>query len=100
MSTASAPLFYRIADIEVDPLRGCLRRAGQEIHLKPKPFQILLYFLANRERLVSREELLDQFWKNVAVTDDAIAQCIAEVRRTLGDTPRNSLYLKTIPKRG
>jgi DNA-binding winged helix-turn-helix (wHTH) protein/tetratricopeptide (TPR) repeat protein len=100
VSTASAPLIYRIANIEVDRNRGCLRREGQEIHLKPKPFQILLYLLAHRERLVTREELLDQFWKDATVTDDAIAQCIAELRRTLGDSPRNPLYLKTVPKRG
>jgi len=98
-SVPAAPI-YRVNDLELDTVRGCLRRHGEEIHLKPKAFQILVYLLENRERLVSREELMEQFWKDAAVTDDALAQAIAELRRALGDNPRNPLYLKTLPKRG
>ena len=77
-----------------------MRRAGRDIHLKPKAFQILLYLVANRDRLISREELLQQFWKDTVVGEDVLAHSIAEVRRALGDSPREPLYLKTVPKRG
>ncbi len=100
MSSVPASLIYRVNDLELDTLRGCLRRNGEEIHLKPKAFQILVYLLAHRDRLVPKEELLDQFWKDTAVSDDILAQSIAELRRALGDSPRNPLYLKTVPKRG
>lgn len=100
MSPLPAPPIYRVNDLELDIVRGCLRRNGEEIHLKPKAYQILAYLLAHRDRLVSKEELLDQFWKDTAVSDDILAQSIAEVRRALGDSTRDPLYLKTIPKRG
>ena len=93
-------LLYRVNDLELDISRGCLLRNGEEIHLKPKAFQILVYLLAHRDRLVPKDELLDQFWKDTAVSDDTLAQSIAELRRALGDSPRDPLYLKTVPKRG
>jgi DNA-binding winged helix-turn-helix (wHTH) protein/TolB-like protein len=100
MSSLPAPPIYRVNDLELDIVRGCLRRNGEEIHLKPKAYQILAYLLAHRHRVVSREELLDQFWPGTAVSDDILAQSIAEVRRALGDSSRDSIYLKTFPKRG
>jgi DNA-binding winged helix-turn-helix (wHTH) protein/predicted Zn-dependent protease/TolB-like protein len=100
VSTTSAPIIYRIDELEVDAARGCLRRAGQDVHLKPKAFQLLIYLLAQRERLVTKEELIAFLWKDTAVSDDSLAQCVAELRRALGDSPRNPLYLKTYPRRG
>src|SRR5258708_39655498 len=81
VSSVPASLIYRVNDLELDTLRGCLSRNGEEIHLKPKAFQILVYLLAHRDRLVSKEELLDQFWKDTAVSDDILAQAVAEARR-------------------
>jgi len=99
---ASVPAFllYRIDDIELDPAKGSLRRDGQELHLKPKAFQILVYLVVQRDRLVSKEELLDEFWKDTVVGDDVLANSIAEIRRALGDTSRDSRYLRTVPKQG
>lgn len=77
-----------------------LVRNGEELHLKPKAFRLLLHLIQERDRLVTKEELMELFWKDTAVTDDALTQCVAEVRRALGDTPRNSLYLKTVPRMG
>ncbi|MCW5977193.1 MAG: winged helix-turn-helix domain-containing protein [Bryobacteraceae bacterium] len=100
MAAVSTPRVYRVGDIEVDAARGLLRRNGLEVHVKPKTFRILQYLLAARDRLVSREELMEEFWKGTAVTDDALAQCIAELRRALGDSARNPMYLRTVPKLG
>ncbi len=100
MSATSAPLIYRIDGIEVDIARGVIRRAAEELHLRPKTFQILLHLIANRDRLVAKEELLALFWKDTSVTDDALTQCIAEMRRAFADNARNPRYFKTIPKRG
>ena len=86
--------------MELDVAKGHLRRGGQEIHLKPKAFQILVYLVTQRDRLVSKEELLEQFWKDTVVGDDVLANSIAEIRRALSDRSRDSQYLKTVPKRG
>src|SRR5258708_38207404 len=86
--------------MEVDVLRGCLRRDSQEIRLKPKPFRLLVHLIQQRDRLVTKGEIMDLLWKDTAVTDDALTQWIVEVRRALGDNPRDPVYLKTVPRMG
>ena len=58
---------YRIDDIEVDTERRCVRRQGEELHLRHKTFQVLLYLLEQRHRLVSKEELWENIWEGTAV---------------------------------
>ncbi len=100
MQAAPDPEIYRVNNMEVDVLRGCLRRDSQEIRLKPKPFRLLVHLIQQRDRLVTKGEIMDLLWKDTAVTDDALTQCIVEVRRALGDNPREPVYLKTIPRMG
>ena len=84
----------------MDVTRACLKRAGVEVRVQPKAFRVLLHLVKERDRLVTKEELMELFWKDTAVTDDALTQCIAELRRALGDNPRNPAYLKTVPRMG
>src|SRR5262249_15493251 len=91
---------YRVGNIDIDESRGCLRRAGKEQYLRPKAFQLLLFLLERRHRLVSKDELIEGIWGTTAVTDDALVQVIREVRRVLGDDPRQPQFIKTIPKMG
>jgi len=91
---------YRCAEIEVDPSQGCLKRHGQERYLRQKTFQVLLYLLEQRRRLVTKEELIAVIWKDAAVTDDALVQLVKEIRQALGDDPRRPRFIKTIPKGG
>src|SRR5713101_6311981 len=97
---AGDPLLYRIGEIEVDPGRACVRRSGQELHLRAKSLQVLLYLLENRDRLITREELFLHAWPGAAVTEDVLPQSIADLRRVFGDDSRNPRILRTIPKLG
>jgi tetratricopeptide (TPR) repeat protein/DNA-binding winged helix-turn-helix (wHTH) protein len=91
---------YRLDDIEIDAARACLRRDGQERHLRQKTFQVLLYLLEQRERLVTRDELIEHAWADTAVTDNALEQCLAEIRKVLGDDSRHPRFIKTVPRAG
>jgi tetratricopeptide (TPR) repeat protein/DNA-binding winged helix-turn-helix (wHTH) protein len=91
---------YRIADLEVDPARNCLRRGDQEQVLRQKSLQVLLYLIEHRARLVSKEELFENVWEGTAVTDDALVQIIVELRKLLGDDSRQPRFIRTIPKAG
>jgi tetratricopeptide (TPR) repeat protein/DNA-binding winged helix-turn-helix (wHTH) protein len=91
---------YRVADVEIDAPRGLIKRSGQAIHLRQQTFQVLLYLLERRERLVTKEELFDHIWKETAVTDNALLQCIFDLRKTLGDDSRRPRFIKTFPKVG
>ena len=88
-------LFGRFA---LDLRRGCLRDGDREIDLPPKPFQVLRHLVAHAGRLVSKRELLEAVWPNVAVSDDSLTQCIRELRRQLGDNEHR--LIRTVPRRG
>jgi tetratricopeptide (TPR) repeat protein/DNA-binding winged helix-turn-helix (wHTH) protein len=91
---------YRIDDVEVDTVQGCIRRQGTELHLRHKTFQVLLYLLEHRRRLVTKEELWESIWQGTAVTDDALTKCVADIRKVLGDDSRQPRFLKTVSKAG
>src|SRR5215831_4539821 len=81
-------------------LKAAIRRGSQEHYLRPKAFQLLLFLMERRNRLVSKEELIEGIWGATAVTDDALVQVIREVRKALGDDPRQPQFIKTFPKMG
>ena len=91
---------YRFADVEVNPARGCLMRGGQQQYLRQKTFQVLLYLLQERHRLVTKDELIEQVWEGRAVTDDALVKCISDIRKALGDDSHHPQFVKTLPKVG
>jgi len=82
----------------LDLTRGCLRDGDHDIDLPPKPFEVLRHLVVNAGRLVSKQELLDAVWPNVAVSDDSIVQCIRELRRKLRDEEHR--LIKTVSRRG
>jgi adenylate cyclase len=72
-----------------------LRRKGAEVHLAKRPFDVLLFLVENRERVVSREELLDRFWDGHEVYDDALRKCIGVIRTALDDAGKSSRLIET-----
>lgn len=91
---------YRFNEVEVDLSRSCLLLGGEEKHLRQKAFQVLVCLLERRERLVSKNELFEIVWKDTAVTDDVLVQCVTEIRRSIGDDPHHPRFIKTVPKSG
>ena len=91
---------YRFEDIEVDPSLGYLKRSGEEQHLRQQSFHLLLYMIERPQALIRKEDLIENFWQGAAVTDNAVVQCIKEIRRALGDDPREPRFIKTIHKIG
>lgn len=97
---ASRNPIYVVGEIEVDPLRGRLRRGQSLQALRQKPFQVLVYLLERRGQLVTKQELMESVWKDTAVTDDALVQCVMEIRKALGDDSRSPQLVQTLPKLG
>src|ERR1043165_4369884 len=83
---------------ELDLMRGCVRVAGRDLDLRPKEFHLLCHLAENAGRLVSKQEIHDAVWGDVAVSDDALVQCIRELRQKLGDADR--AVIRTVPRRG
>jgi adenylate cyclase len=92
-------LALRLGALRLDPARGCLVRPdGSEVALRPKACEVLMHLLRNAGRVVPRAELLDAAWPGLFVTDDSLTQCIAELRRALGEEA--GALLRTLPRRG
>jgi tetratricopeptide (TPR) repeat protein/DNA-binding winged helix-turn-helix (wHTH) protein len=99
MKAVNRPL-YRFEDFEVDEAAGSIRRNGQEQFLRQKSFQVLVFLLENRDRVVTKHELIKAIWEDVAVTDDTLVQSVMEIRRALGESARHPRLIRTMAKSG
>lgn len=89
----------RFGEFVLDSTRGGLFGAdGAQVPLRPKTWSLLLHLAAHSGQVISREALLDAVWPDVTVTDDSITQCVAELRRALGED--GARWLRTVPRRG
>ena len=87
---------YRLEEFELDPNKRRLAGAdGKPVHLSHKPFQVLLYFIENRDRMVSRQELLDQFWEGRDVYDITLTKCVGAIRKALGENTETPRFIET-----
>ncbi len=85
-----------IGEFELEPATRRFRRCGgAQIHLANRPFQVLLHLVANRDRLVPRAELLDEFWDGRDVYDGALTRCMSTVRKALDDCGSAARYVET-----
>src|SRR5580658_3308587 len=89
----------------LDTANQCLWRRGEtgkeeRILLTPKAFAVLAYLVEHAGRLVTPDELLEAAWSGRVIEPQAVRKHILEVRTALGDRPKNSLFIETIPKRG
>jgi len=92
----------RFEDFELDPGSFELRRAGRLVKLERIPLQLLFLLAENRDRLVTREEILLAIWgKDVFVdADNSINTAVRKARQALKDDPENPRFLRTIPGKG
>lgn len=91
---------YRFAGLELDTARFQIRRAGKPLAVQPQVFDVLRYLVANHDRIVSRDELLDQVWKRRFVSEATLASRIKNVRQLIGDTGKQQHLLLTMRNRG
>jgi DNA-binding winged helix-turn-helix (wHTH) protein len=75
----------RFGSCAVDEATRTVLRDGSEQHLQPQAFDLLVYLVAHRERVIPKFELLDEVWGDQFVSESALTTRIKEVRRALGD---------------
>ena len=91
---------YRFDDFLADPETWRLTQAGQEIHLEPVVLKLLVYLIANRTRLVTRDELMDTVWGDTVISESALTKAVARLRKALDDDSAAPRYLETVRSRG
>lgn len=92
------PLLF--GPFQLDRRAGRLLRGSEAIALRPKTWAVLVYLADHRGALISRDELMDAVWPDVAVTPDTLTKSIGELRQALGDDPRSPRWIETVHRRG
>jgi adenylate cyclase len=88
----------RFGAFSLDPNRASVAGPNGPLPLRPKAFDVLLYLVRNRDRVVSKDELMQAVWPNVFVTENSLVQCISDIRAALGED--GPAILKTVARRG
>jgi TolB-like protein len=91
---------FEFADHSLDVARRELRRGGEPIAVEPQVFDLLLHLLRNRDRVVSRDDLIEAIWGGRIVSDSAVTTRINAVRRALGDSGAAQKMILTVPRKG
>src|SRR5215471_20830298 len=76
-------MLYCFYNYTLDEARRELRCKEQFVAVEPKVFQVLLYLLQHRDRVVSKEELLEQCWPETFVSEAALTRCLTKLRKAV-----------------
>jgi DNA-binding response OmpR family regulator len=93
-------MIYRFDTYELDVQRGELRASGHRVAIEPKVFDVLVYLLQHRGRVVTKAELLEHCWAGTWVSEAALTRCLAKVRKAVEPAPAGSPVVQTIYGRG
>ena len=96
----SSGVIYVFGDYQLDTQRYELRRGDALCALERQGFNVLVYLVQQRDRVVAKDELLEQLWPNQAVSENTLTQRLRAVRRALGDSGREQRFIKTVHGRG
>ncbi len=91
---------FAFADCLLDPDRRELRRGSEVIAIGPQVFDLLLYLLQNRARVVSKDDLLEAVWSGRIVSESTLTSHINAVRRAIGDSGEEQRLLRTVARKG
>ena len=91
---------YRFSEYELDIARHQLRRAGEPVHVEPRAFDLLCHLVVHRNRVVPKNELLDQVWGDRFVTEAALTTALRTARLAVGDTGGRQGLIRTVHRRG
>ena len=93
-------MIYRFHDYTLDEARRELWWAGHLLAVEPKVFQVLLYLLEHRDRVVRKEELLEQCWTGTFVSEAALTRCLTKLRKVVHSDPTAPPVIKTLHGQG
>jgi adenylate cyclase len=93
-------LRYFFEHYAFDTDRRELRRGPDVVPTTPQVFDLLDYLIRNRERVVSKDDLVNAIWKGRVVSDAALTTRLNAARSVIGDTGEEQRLIKTLPRKG
>jgi TolB-like protein len=88
------------ADHVLDTERRELKRGGALISLEPQVFDVLVFLIENRDRVVSRDDLIASVWKGRVISESTLTTRINAARKAIGDSGEQQSLIRTIPRKG
>ncbi len=93
-------MIYAFGDCKLDITRRELRRSGDLCSVEPQVFDLLVFLVENRDRVVGRDELIDHVWGGRVISDATLSSRISAARHAVGDSGEAQAMLRTLPRRG
>jgi DNA-binding winged helix-turn-helix (wHTH) protein len=93
-------MIYTFGHFELDLAAVELRSRGKAVSLEPQVFALLGLLVENRERLVSKDEIVEKVWDGRVVSDAAVASRVKSARQALGDDGKSQQFIRTIHGQG
>lgn len=94
------PACFRFGDFVLDIRRHRLFRRGEEVVLPTRAVTVLETLVAAAPETVTKVQLMEAAWADVAVVDDNLVQAIGAIRTALGDDPKEPTFVQTVHRRG
>lgn len=87
--------FYEFENFRVETEKRLLWKNDEAIRLKPKTFEMLLFLLENRHKVITKDKIIGEIWSGTAVSDDSLTQQISQIRKILED--KKHRFIATVP---
>jgi TolB-like protein/Flp pilus assembly protein TadD len=95
-----APVIYRFENFSLDAARRELRKDGDLVALEPQVFDVLKFLIDARDRVVSRDDLLEAVWQGRIVSEATLSSRLNAARTAIGDTGTEQRLIRTLPRKG
>ena len=96
----AARVVFAFEGLELDLAAYELRRGSSPVPMQPQAFDVLVYLVRHRDRVVPKEELMDEVWNGRFVSESAVTSRIKQARRALGDDGQSQRMIRTLHGRG
>ncbi|KMT64143.1 winged helix-turn-helix domain-containing protein [Catenovulum maritimum] len=93
-------MIYQFNTYELDTDNFCLKNSGLNVPIEPQVFNLIVYLINNRDKVVTRDELFEKIWLGRVVSDATLSNHINSARTLLGDDGVKQAVIKTIRGRG
>src|ERR1700730_6610487 len=91
---------YLFDDYTLDTDQRELRCGETLVSVEPKVFDLLAFVICNREKVVSRDDMIEAVWDGRIVSESTLTSCINGARGAIGDNGEDQRFIKTLPRRG
>src|SRR5215210_5511995 len=93
-------VLFSFADRTLDVERRELRHGSKPVAVEPQVFDLLIYLIGNRDRVVSKDDLIASIWGGRIVSESALTSRINAARKAVGDSGEHQRLIRTISRKG